>query len=76
LWPFGYLVAIWYIFPPDFGIVCQEKSGNPGLQHKKNFAAAFFLRERRNQSQLGSFLPKIFWGHFLLMAASLDKMYG
>jgi hypothetical protein len=27
LWPFGNLVAIWYIFP-RFGIVCQEKSGN------------------------------------------------
>jgi hypothetical protein len=26
--PFGNLVAIWYIFP-RFGILCQEKSGNP-----------------------------------------------
>jgi hypothetical protein len=28
LWPFGILVAIWYIFT-SFGILCQEKSGNP-----------------------------------------------
>jgi hypothetical protein len=28
LWPFGNVVAIWYIFP-RFGILCQEKSGNP-----------------------------------------------
>jgi hypothetical protein len=35
LWPFGiffpllvYFVVIWYIFPP-FGILDQEKSGNP-----------------------------------------------
>jgi hypothetical protein len=29
LLPFGNLVAIWYILP-RFGILCQEKSGNPG----------------------------------------------
>jgi hypothetical protein len=29
LWPFGNVVVIWYIFP-RFGILCQEKSGNPG----------------------------------------------
>jgi hypothetical protein len=28
LWPFGNFVVIWYIFP-RFGILCQEKSGNP-----------------------------------------------
>jgi hypothetical protein len=28
LWPFGNLAAIWYIFP-RFGILCQEKSGDP-----------------------------------------------
>jgi hypothetical protein len=27
-WPFGDLVAIWYILP-RFGILCREKSGNP-----------------------------------------------
>jgi hypothetical protein len=31
LWPFGNVVVIWYIFP-HFGIVCQEKSGNPGFE--------------------------------------------
>jgi hypothetical protein len=25
-----YIVVIWYIFP-SFGILCQEKSGNPGV---------------------------------------------
>jgi hypothetical protein len=28
-WPFGNLVAMWCIFP-SFGILRQEKSGNPG----------------------------------------------
>jgi hypothetical protein len=28
LWPFGNVAEIWYIFP-RFGILCQEKSGNP-----------------------------------------------
>jgi hypothetical protein len=37
--PFGNLVAIWYIFP-RFGILCQEKSGNPGPEwsHHKTFS--------------------------------------
>jgi hypothetical protein len=30
LWPFGNFVVILDIFP-RFGILCQEKSGNPGL---------------------------------------------
>jgi hypothetical protein len=30
LWPFGNVVVIWYIFP-RLGILCQEKSGNPGF---------------------------------------------
>jgi hypothetical protein len=30
LWPFGNLLAIWYIFP-RFGILCQYKSCNPAL---------------------------------------------
>jgi hypothetical protein len=29
LWTFGNVVVTWYIFP-RFGILCQEKSGNPG----------------------------------------------
>jgi hypothetical protein len=28
-WLFGSVVVIWYIFP-CFGILCEEKSGNPG----------------------------------------------
>jgi hypothetical protein len=31
LWPLGNLSIIWYIFP-HFGILCQEKSGNPGSE--------------------------------------------
>jgi hypothetical protein len=30
-WPFGNVVVIWYIFT-HFGILCQEKSGNPGQE--------------------------------------------
>jgi hypothetical protein len=29
LWAFGNLLVIWYIFP-HFGVLYQEKSGNPG----------------------------------------------
>jgi hypothetical protein len=32
--PFGNVVVIWHI-SPHFGILCQEKSGNPGRQHSK-----------------------------------------
>jgi hypothetical protein len=32
LWLFGYALVIWYIFP-RFGILCQEKCGNPGPTH-------------------------------------------
>jgi hypothetical protein len=28
-WPFGIFMVIWYIFP-RFGMLHQEKSGNPG----------------------------------------------
>jgi hypothetical protein len=35
LWPFGNVVVMRYIFP-RFGILCQDKSGNPAaLQDKK-----------------------------------------
>jgi hypothetical protein len=33
-WPFGKFVAIRYI-SPRFGILCQEKSGNPARKQKK-----------------------------------------
>jgi hypothetical protein len=29
LWSFGNIVIIWYVFH-RFGILCREKSGNPG----------------------------------------------
>jgi hypothetical protein len=32
LWPFGNLAVIWYSFP-HFGILRQEKSGNPGQKN-------------------------------------------
>jgi hypothetical protein len=31
LWPFGNIMVIWYIFP-RFGILCQQKSGNPATR--------------------------------------------
>jgi hypothetical protein len=39
----GYVVVIWYIFP-RFGILCQEKSGNPGLS---KINRSFFLNPIR-----------------------------
>jgi hypothetical protein len=33
LWPFSNVVVIWYIFP-RFGILCEEKSGNPAYNDK------------------------------------------
>jgi hypothetical protein len=31
--PFSNVVVIWYLFP-RFGILCQEKSGNPAAKAK------------------------------------------
>jgi hypothetical protein len=31
LWLFGNVLVIWYIFP-RLGILCLEKSGNPGAK--------------------------------------------
>jgi hypothetical protein len=45
LWPFGNLVAIWYIFP-HFGILCQEKSGNPARNHSF-LSTNYFVREKK-----------------------------
>jgi hypothetical protein len=39
LCPFGNVVVIWYIFL-RFGIMCQEKSGNPGRNQKLKKAGA------------------------------------
>jgi hypothetical protein len=40
LWTFGNVVVNWYIFP-RFGVLCEEKSGNPVLydsvRHKNCF---------------------------------------
>jgi hypothetical protein len=32
LWQFVNVLVIWYIFP-RFGILCQEKSGKPGVTY-------------------------------------------
>jgi hypothetical protein len=45
LWPFCNFLAIWYIFP-RFGVLYQEKSGNPGCEPE---------RVRFNDSELSEF---------------------
>jgi hypothetical protein len=47
LWSFGNVVIIWYGFH-HFGVLCQEKSGNPGLvefvrKAPKMWPNAFFV---------------------------------
>jgi hypothetical protein len=42
LWPFGNVVVIWYIFL-RFGIMCHEKSGNPGSDRLSFGARLDFL---------------------------------
>jgi hypothetical protein len=46
LWSFGNVVVIWNIFP-RFGILCQEKSGNPAMQRTNACDArcTFFLKK-------------------------------
>jgi hypothetical protein len=39
LWPFRNVVVIWYIFP-RFGILREEKSGNPGVATKRSSVGA------------------------------------
>jgi hypothetical protein len=51
LWPFGNVVAIWYIFP-RFGLLCREKSGNPGLRRVKK--TIHFGNFTFHNSQIGS----------------------
>jgi hypothetical protein len=36
-WSFGNFVVIWYIFT-RFGTLCQEKSGNPAEEEKREEA--------------------------------------
>jgi hypothetical protein len=45
LWPFGNLVAVWFIYP-RFGTLCQEKSGNHGrnCRHWGGGANKLFVR--------------------------------
>jgi hypothetical protein len=38
---FGNFVAVWYTFH-RFGLLCQDKSGNPGAQSQNNFLARSF----------------------------------
>jgi hypothetical protein len=40
LWSFINAVVIWYIFP-RFGLLCQEKSGNPAYEQSRSFPKTF-----------------------------------
>jgi hypothetical protein len=44
LWTFGNVVVIWYIFS-RFGILCQDKSGNPALEACKARKSGFSWRD-------------------------------
>jgi hypothetical protein len=57
LWPFGNLLAIWYIFP-CFGILFQEKSGSTGLRFN-------FPMQSINAATLKLNLDEIFFLRFL-----------
>jgi hypothetical protein len=52
LQPFGNLLAIWYIFL-SFGILFQEKSGNPDLGCRKSLVSHFSKSALVNR-QIGS----------------------
>jgi hypothetical protein len=39
-----YIVVIWYIFP-SFGILCQEKSGNPSMGDNSPNLVTLIVRE-------------------------------
>jgi hypothetical protein len=45
LWPFGNVVVIWYIFP-RFGVLSDDKSGNPGRNKKMINIKAALTRVR------------------------------
>jgi hypothetical protein len=55
LWPFGNVVVIWYIFP-RLGILCQEKSGNPGRMFKKTCSQPHRDRETSSSPRRGPML--------------------
>jgi hypothetical protein len=51
---FGNLVAIWYIFS-HFGILCQEKSGNPDPDVKVQFRNFHAYVGNESECQLRAF---------------------
>jgi hypothetical protein len=53
LWPFGNLVALWYIFP-RFGVLCLEKSGNPVPVHSLCMFARFVRSLCRRNDKIDS----------------------
>jgi hypothetical protein len=63
LWPFGNVVVIWYIFP-RFGILRQEKSGNPALNqsnhHELCATPALYIKTCSTTNSLHSAFNKIF----------------
>jgi hypothetical protein len=50
--PFGNVVVIWYIFP-RFGILCQEKSDNTGLNTHYLISHSDFLNVWLNRRANG-----------------------
>jgi hypothetical protein len=48
LCPFSNVVFIWYIFP-RFGILCQEKSGNPADVSEQSTGTLLFLQGLRTK---------------------------
>jgi hypothetical protein len=56
LWPFGNVVIIWYIFL-GLGILCQGKSGNPGIQWQDSHVGSRFLIE----AAVGRVTTAIIW---------------
>jgi hypothetical protein len=55
-----YIAAIWYIFVP-FGILCQEKSGNPGLRKYLKLTKVAQIFGLLSPSEMGW---AIFWAVF------------
>jgi hypothetical protein len=52
LLPLGNLVAIWYIFS-RFGILCQEKSGNPEFR-EQDILSDILAAQRNHSARNGS----------------------
>jgi hypothetical protein len=62
LWQFGNYVAIGYIFP-RFGILCQKKSGNPGLKSSSCYLPEQITDDLATSNPLfyGRSLPNSYW---------------